>query len=153
MRILLLAPTLVAVAFLAACDAPSSPTESRIEIRSASMTDDSMLLHVAVDGHDREVHIADVEGTRAVAVVASTSDEPLVTLVSEAEPECVTEDTVACELTEAALDGTLDELAADADDGFRLAPVERCFIEVTSSIMVCWTCESQYASDSYCVGL
>lgn len=112
-----LSPLLVAAALLTACDAPSTSNEPRIEVRSASLEDDgSMRLEASLDGHDRQVHIADFDGTRLVAVVDATTDGPLVTLVSEAQPECVTDDAVACELTEAALDGVLDELAADVGD-------------------------------------
>jgi hypothetical protein len=111
-----LSPSFLALALLAACDVGPSPADSRIEVRFASMDDDSMSFVVAVDDEEREVHVADFDGVRAVAVIAQTTEGPLVTMVSETDPECVTEDAIACELTEAALDGTLDDLAAELDE-------------------------------------
>jgi hypothetical protein len=141
MQRFLLVPALVACALLSACDPP--PDAPRIEVRSASVHDDSMRLDVSVDGHDREVHITDVEDTRAVAVVASEADGSLVSLVSEAAPECKSDDAVACELTRAALDGTLEELATEVHDGadFRLAPAGQCRI-VGDETFACWLCGS-----------
>jgi hypothetical protein len=133
--------TLLAVALLAACDVAPSPTDSRIEVRSASVEEDSMHLIVAVDDQEREVLIADLDGARAVAVVSHTADEPLATLVSEANPECVTEDAVACELTDAAFDGTLEDLAAQVDDvEFRLRSVFTCEAIVTDWGTMCLDC-------------
>lgn len=123
-----------------------------IEVRSVSVDDASMRLNVSVDGRDREVEIVDVADTRVVAVVGESPDGPMVTLVSEAEPNCVTEDEVACDLTQAAFDGTLEELAAgmDNDVEFRMAPA--CYLDFPDSGMVCLTCEDDYSSNTYCIG-
>lgn len=153
MRILRLSSTFVAVAFVVACDAPPSPIDSRIEVRAVSLGDDSMRLDVSVDGHDREVHVLDVEGARGVAVVAP-DDASLVTLVSEAEPECVTDDAIACDLAEAAFEGALEELAAEVDQDaqFRLAPSQSaCRLGFVDGLM-CWLCGPVFSPTIECIG-
>ncbi len=140
--------TLLALTLLAACDV--APGDSRIEVRSASVEEDSTHLIVAVDDQEREVIIADLDGSRAVAVVSHTSDEPLATLVSEANPECVTEDAVACELTDAAFDGTLEDLAAQVDDvEFRLRPAFTCDIIITPWGTPCLDCGDSTIVDCF----
>jgi len=140
------APSLLLLIAAFACETQGDA--STIHVRSAHIDADLQYYDVVVDGHEREVFMAEQPDGDQLAAIVDDADHGVVVLASAAACD---DDRLACTLAESAFSGELAQLADEqVDESFRL-PFFGCDLDSDlSGNYACLTCDGPFSTSVDC---